>query len=126
MLSSPLKPEMWFSFSILGGKYEVKGCDFSVVIMAALNFCGFFFFLSEYSNFHFVPQLLTVYCKNAINQSHNLSVSLQVCISGHLKTGELVKKSTKISLAANTKPKASKIKIKEGKNQILFQSSCSI
>lgn len=43
MLSSPLKPEMWFSFSILGGKYEVKGCDFSVVIMAALNFCGFFF-----------------------------------------------------------------------------------
>lgn len=44
MLSSPLKPEMWFSFSILGGKYEVKGCDFSVVIMAALNFCGFFFF----------------------------------------------------------------------------------
>lgn len=53
MLSSPLKPEMWFSFSILGGKCEVKGCDFSVVIMAALNFWFVFFFFVRILKFPF-------------------------------------------------------------------------
>lgn len=42
MLSSPLKPEMWFSFSILGGRCEVIGYDFSVIILPALSLLGFF------------------------------------------------------------------------------------